>query len=260
MSSNMTRTFSNTGSVIPPSGHSASVAVPHPSAENNYLGFCKGAWKLQNGDRKGLNKCKDYMYSAQSNVYYLACSASKCAYAGHYNPQLIYDKVWVDNAKGLKFRWPFLAKSHVQQKTVKQEQYSYQCLFCVYLGNSTPVMHGMELYLDHISKEHRGHAISEVVLYKCGAVNDREAEDSEEFDINLFPLSVEEFSRRKESNVLADDLIAPDLKRSDTIAKDSMFSNEPWNEGLSDFHYGGNNEFDYTSMYDRDFYTAELEG
>ena len=261
----MTRTFSNTGSINPPGGvghgHQASIAIGHPSADNNFLGFCKGAVKLQNGDRKGLTKCKDYMYSAQSNVYYLACSASKCAFAGHYNPNIIWDKVWVDKPKGIKFRWPFLAKSHVQQKTVKQDQYAYQCLFCVYLGNTTPVMHGMDLYLEHISHEHRGHAISDVVLYKCGAANDRELEDTEEFDINLLPLSVEEFDkRRKNSNVLSDDLMAPDLKRSDTIAKDSMFSNEPWNEGLSEFHYGGNNEFDYTAMYERDFCAAELEG
>lgn len=257
----MTRTFSNTGSIVPAGYSQASIGAAHPSTENNFLGFCKGAVKLQNGDRKGLNKCRDYMYSAQSGVYYLACSVSKCAFAGKYNPNIIWDKVWVDNAKGLKFRWPFLAKSHVLQKTVKQDQYAYQCLFCVYLGNATPVMHGMELYFEHISQDHRGHAISDVILYKVGAIHDREAADSEEFDINLFPLSVEEFSRRKESNALLnDDLIQPDLKRSDTIAKDSMFSNEPWNEGLSDFHYGGNSEFDYTSMYDRDFHTAELEG
>lgn len=261
----MVRTFSNTGSVAPAGYSSGSIAVPHPSAENSYLGFCKGAWRLQNGDRKGLAKCKDYMYSAQSGVYYLACSASKCAFAGHYNPKVIWDKVWVDKSKGLKFRWPFLAKSHVAQKTVTQNQYSYQCLFCVYLGNTSPVMHGMELYLEHISQEHRGHNISEVVLYKCGAVNDREAEDSEEFDINLFPLSVEEFAKRKEGGaLLSDDLMSPDRKRSDTIAKDSMFSNEPWNAGLSDFHYGGNNEYDFigrnTSMYDRDFESHELEG
>lgn len=259
--STMTRTFSNTGSIVPHAQGQSSIAVPQASTENSYLGFCKGAWRLQTGDRKGLVKCKDYMYSAQAGVFYLSCSTSKCAFAGHYNPAIIWDKVWIDQSRGLKFRWPFLAKSHVQQKTVTNKIYNYQCLFCVFLGITTPVMHGMELYLDHIAQEHRGHTISEVVLYKCGAINDREAEDGEEFDMNMFPLSVEEYSKRKESNaVLSDDLMTPDLKRSDTIAKDSMFSNEPWNEGLSDFHYGGNNEFDYTSMYDRDFHSAELEG
>lgn len=261
-----TRTFSNAGSIIGPGGRGTSgtsTAIPHPSAENNYLGFCKGAWKLQNGDRKGVNTCKDFRYSAQAGVYYLACSGPKCAFAGHYNPKVIWDKVWIDQAKGLKFRWPFLAKSHVAQKVVKQDTYAYQCLFCAYLGRPTPVLHGMELYLAHVAAEHRGPPLSDVVLYKCGAVAGREADDAEDFDINLLPLSAEEAAtRRRESGFAADGnggpMMASDLKRSDTIAKDSMFSNEPWNEGLSDFHYGGNNEFDYTSM--SDFRTAELEG
>lgn len=259
-STTMQRTFSNPATTYP--GHAfGSSAIPHPSAENEYLGFCKGAWRLQNGDRKGLNKCKDFRYSAQAGVYYLACSASKCAFAGHYNPNIIYDRVWPVESRGIKFRWPFLAKSHVQQKTVRNDIFAYQCIFCVYLGHRTPVMNGMDMYLDHINKEHRGRVVSEVILYKTGCINDRVADENEEFDINLFPLTNEEqIKLRKESNV--DDLIISDLKRSDTAAKDSMFSNEPWNEGLSDFHYGG--DYDYTAAFRDDFNDAsgrlELEG
>ena len=256
----MVRSQSNPSTVYP--GHAfGSIGIPHPSAENEYLGFCKGAWRLQNGDKKALNKCKDFRYSAQANVYYLACAASKCAFAGHYNPSIIWDRVWAVEAKGLKFRWPFLAKSHVQQKAVRNDQFAYQCIFCVYLGRRNPVMNGMDLYLDHISKEHRGRVVSEVILYKTGCINDRVADEIEEFDINLYPLNNEEESNLRKESKVDNLIISGDLKRSDTAAKDSMFSNEPWNEGLSDFHYGG--DYDYTSAYRDDFrdsyHKAELE-
>ena len=43
--------------------------------------------------------------------------------------------------------------------------------------------------LEHISNEHRGTAISEVVLYKTLCVIDHVCEGKEEFDINLIPLT-----------------------------------------------------------------------
>ncbi|KAK0271200.1 hypothetical protein LTR35_000170 [Friedmanniomyces endolithicus] len=222
--------------------YSGSIAVPTPTPENEYLGFCKSAWRLQNGDRKAVARCKEFNDGwSQSSVHYLACSSSKCAFAGHINVDQIWDKVWTVDSKGLKFRWSFLAKSHVPQQKVKNHEYAYQCLFCVFLGaEKSPVYFGTDTYLDHVSSSHRGQITSEVVLYKTKGVVDRIASDQEDFDMNLFPLDAQEQGKRRMSAVLSDDLLKmPDPSEMDDAARDSVHSNEPWNEGLSEFQWDG---------------------
>nr|POE64883.1 hypothetical protein CFP56_69575 [Quercus suber] len=72
-------------------GKSSGVSLPTP--DNNYLGFCKGAWKLQNGDRKAMQKCREFNDGwSQSSVYYLMCT-SKCAFASHMDVDKVWDKV-----------------------------------------------------------------------------------------------------------------------------------------------------------------------
>ncbi|KAH9825880.1 SH3 domain-containing protein [Teratosphaeria destructans] len=234
-----TDTTSSSVSTIRPNHTSSS--IPTPTPDNNYLGFCKSAWRLQHGDRaKALTKCKEFNDGwSQSNVYFLGCSSNKCAFAGHIALDKIWDKVWTYETKGLKFRWPFLAKSHVSQAKVKDHQYAFQCMFCVFMSQKTPVFHGTDTFMDHIADVHRGQDIGEVVLYKTKCIKDRVAPDTEEFDINLMPLSNEELARRRQSEaVLSDELLNNTKNSSD--GKDSVVEpNEPWNEGLSNFHWEG---------------------
>ncbi|SMQ55082.1 unnamed protein product [Zymoseptoria tritici ST99CH_1A5] len=244
--------------------------IPTPSPDNDYLGYCKGAWKLQNGDRKALAKGREvepwsrHPSSAAASMQYLSCVTKGCAFRSniaHADTDVIWNKVFTFAARGLKLRWPFLAKSHVQQKVVVKAQYSFKCLFCVFMGGKSGVYHGMEYYLDHIVDEHRGRALGDVVLYKTSCINDRVAENEEAFDINLFPLDGGDGGgvlggrdRAKSGDKwmsVADGPFDPNDVggnggwRSDG-AHDSMFgSNEPWNEGLSDFKYRG--ELDRTS-------------
>ena len=120
---------------------------------------------------------------------------------------------------------------------------SFQCLFCVLLGAKAQVFQGMEAYLDHVCAEHRGQSFGDVLLYKTGCISDRVARDEEEFDVNLFPLNFEVSRDRNKS--LSDDVLGDSLANAD--ASDShLVPNEPWNEGLSEFHYGG--ELDRTEL------------
>jgi hypothetical protein len=243
LSSSPTRYPPPTASPVSPRGL-GSTSIPNPNPENDYLGFCKSAWRLQTGDRKAMQKCKEFNDGwSHSSVYFLGCSNSKCAYAGHIDLDVIWTKIWTAKDNGIKFRWPFLAKSHVTQSKVKEHQYVYQCLFCIFLGNEAPVMHGTDLYLEHIAQEHRGRLMSDVVLHKTECVNDRICDDSESFDVNLFPLTLEEevaLRRRKQSEVLSDELLVGSAKRDlDAHVQDTIFANEPWNQGLSEFHVGG---------------------
>lgn len=234
-------------------------AVPTPAADNNYLGFCKGACKLQNGEKKAMSKMKEFNdVWTHSEVYYLGCTSSKCAFAGRLPIEEIWTKVWT-SSKGIKFRWAFLAKSHVPQTKVHKENYAYQCLFCAFLGEETPVFHGTDTLLKHV-QQHRGQPFGEVIRWRTKCINNCIAPDDEEFDINLYPLPAGEYYApiqdapnsslgRKESAVLDDALLAfgapGDLsKTSLDTHKDSMFAaNEPWNEGLSDFRGGFDDEF-----------------
>ena len=117
-------------STTPSWNRNSSVAVPTPTPENNYLGFCKNAVRLQNGDRGAFEKNAEHAYSrsgySSQTIYYLSCRSSKCSYMSQLKADTIWDRVWTDPELGIKWRWAFLAKSHVQQKQVKGQQFSYQ--------------------------------------------------------------------------------------------------------------------------------------
>lgn len=113
-------------------------------------------------------------------------------------------------------------------------------MFCVFLGDKPPILHGTDLYLEHVSEEHRGRTLGDVVLYRTSCVNDRVCDDSDQFDINLFPLGAEGVTIRKQSLVLSDDLLRRSKVASDAI--DPSTAVEPWNQDLSDFHYSDGHE------------------
>lgn len=223
----------------------ASTAVPTPTPENEYLGFCKSAWKLQNGDRRGMDKRKEFHDGwVQSNYYFLACAHSRCAFAGRIPLDKIWDKVFRWDAKGIKLRWAFLAKSHIPQYKVKDRQFRFQCIFCVYLGEEKrQTFVGDNAYLRHVSDEHHDQTLGEVVLYKSGCIAHREADDSEEFDINFWPVNAGEQVDLNEAAGMFNERVSgyEESAHPGAGAHDSVF-NEPWNEGLSDFHWGADFE------------------
>lgn len=192
-----------------------------------------------------MTKSKEFNEGWSGNsIYLLACTQSKCAFAGHLPLDQIWTKVWTVEAKGLKIRWPFLAKSHIQQYKVRREkQYQFQCMFCVYLGvgeGRREIYTGTDAYLDHVSKEHRGEILGAILLYKTRCITERVADDDEEFDVNLWPLSMpEQLDRSKAAGVSSDKLSAYAGTNGSLEAQDSVVSEQLWNEGLSEFHWGG---------------------
>lgn len=221
-----------------------SVAIPHPSPDNDYLGFCEGAWRLWTGDSKAMKRSRDMSSGhLHSTVYYLTCSNSKCAFESHINLDRIWTQVWKLPEQGIKFRWPFLAKSHVLQKgRIRGEMFAFQCMFCVFLDlpdgeEGRTLYYGYEEYLGHIAQEHRGKPMGDIVLYKIGCVNDRICEDDEEFDINLYPPGL------KDDRVMSGPTSGesrPEEAQAESGARlsDAKSEDEPWNAGLSEFHMG----------------------
>lgn len=185
----------------------ASIREARP--DNQYLGFCRGAWCLQNGDRiasmRKIREGRAYSRSGAAcrtaTIYFQKCRASRCAFRssfGSSDPNLLWTKVFESAARGIKLRWTFLAKSHVPQRVVVQNKYSYKCLFCVYQQDAPleAVYFGMDAYLDHISCEHRGKDMDPVLLYKTRCLNNRIADDQDNFDINIWPLNTSNDSEK----------------------------------------------------------------
>lgn len=248
VASNRTNTTSNSSSRAP------SQTLPHPTPENHYLGFCKSAVKLQNNDRSALLKRKEFSDALTGDTHhtqFLACASSKCCFAGRLDLQTIWDKVFHADKLGVKFRWQFLAKSHVQQKYMKEGKYGFQCLFCTYAGEPRPpVLLGTDKYLGHVSEVHRVKAVSEQVAKRCRAVVERVAGDEEGFDVCLAPLERGEELRKKswQGSETVKGLGGGGGgvgKSSEESKGDSVVDGGGghWNEGLSDFHYGGDFEY-----------------
>ncbi|KAA6412774.1 MAG: hypothetical protein FRX48_03766 [Lasallia pustulata] len=162
-----------------------------PSADNNYGGFCEGAWRMQIGDPKGGMKRRQDVGPGASTYYFWKCVSKQCAFEGAlfgtkkcpaFNPKVHVSK------SGVRFRWSFLAKSHITQSKVVKNQYNYGCVFCCTGNDPTPVFGGIDTLLEHL-RSHNWQAIPAQVLHRAGCVVDRLCTDEEEFDINVPPFS-----------------------------------------------------------------------
>lgn len=158
-----------------------------PCEGNAYAGFCKGAWRLQIGDKKKAMDERQRpggMYSA--NRYW---QCSKCRFEGR---MIIRDKKIKDydtrvfTTEGIQFRWEFLFKSHVESRedTPDPLQANFGCIFCCAEGQGTPTFGGIKSFMAHL-QEHRDRLPSGEVLYRMNCLVGRRAEPEENFDINL---------------------------------------------------------------------------
>lgn len=158
-----------------------------PCEVNKFAGFCKGAWRLQIGDKKKAMDERQRpggMYSA--NRYW---QCSKCKFEGR---MVIRDKkikgydTRVFTTEGVQFRWEFLFKSHVESRedTPDPLQANFGCIFCCAEGRGTPTFGGIRSFMTHL-QEHRDRLPSGEVLYRMNCLVGRRAGPEENFDINL---------------------------------------------------------------------------
>ena len=158
-----------------------------PSPENNYSGFCKGAYKLQVGFKDGLKLHNQSISMGGQNFVHI-CGSTKCAYQGpalkRNNKFVISDSV--RDLPGIRWRWSFFAKSHVAMARAKKGIHDYQCIFCVLQGRGSELFHHMRELIDHVL-QHRGEHLNEAILQHAKCINDRRARSSENFDVNLIP-------------------------------------------------------------------------
>ncbi|KAJ9199865.1 hypothetical protein DTO164E3_4322 [Paecilomyces variotii] len=173
----------SSGTIAVPSGVPMTLYLP--CKENYFAGFCKGAGKLQNGDKKAFRKATrpEGFYT---DIPFWLCSS--CSYEGPMiggaakSTRTFDHGVRIHEATGIRYRWVFLAKSHVTKKI-------FGCIFCcAERKTQCEKFKDLSLFMDHLLQKHR-HAVPgmEALLYRTKCILGRVADDAEDFDINIPP-------------------------------------------------------------------------
>ena len=186
-----------------------------PSGSNGFAGFCKGAFELQ---AEISHKAFVIVYRPIGVYGMIRCwSCRECGFGG---PCINTDTTFsgsrlktVNNfgtrvhvsKEGIRYRWDFLAKSHVSIKPLKPEIKDYNigtfgCIFCFAEGEmkrwraggdeqtAAPKFRGLESFMKHL-RFHRSSTgtPSREMQHWTKCVVGRVASTEELFDINLLP-------------------------------------------------------------------------
>lgn len=184
---------SSTSGTFPISG-GPSMTLYLPSEENNFAGFCKGAWKLQVGLKTKAFSIRMRPAGMYNEVPYWRCS--KCCYEGPVRGSSArstwrYDnQVRVHEPTGIRYRWVFLAKSHFHCKRVPEKTDgsvgTFGCIFCcIERRGPAPAFGNLASFMEHLLQHRRMAMGMEALLDRTRCIVGRVAGSSEDFDINL---------------------------------------------------------------------------
>ena len=209
------------------SGSSASTKILSP--QDKYGGFCKGAYKLQVGDKDGM-KIRNQSIAGTGEDWYWGCC--KCAFESRASKK---GRDWIiDDAvhryRNVCFRISFLARSHVMLSKTKDRKYDFGCLFCVFAGSQSGVFHGPGALLEHVNT-HSGQSLDDTILKRTRCVKDRAADKSEDFDVNLLPLPPKEADAG--ANVTYDSSMTGAVSNEElswTTSGDTMSDTDVWRD------------------------------
>jgi hypothetical protein len=165
-----------------------------PCKANNYWGFCKGAWSIREDVKKGLALRTQPigMYNTKEIWECTSCPFKGATFSAPHptkkNKQItVVDPRIVTSASQIRYKWIFLAKSHVKKKAIDShtEDTNYGCVFCSLEDRVSSVYGGVETLMNHIALSHVAD-MSDVVRRKARCIIGREAGDAEtDWDINI---------------------------------------------------------------------------
>ena len=171
--------------------------------ENNFAGFCLGAYHLQVGLIDSAISIHNESTSMTGQSQYYACRSKRCVFEG---PAVMYETGWSYDRNlrfmnQLKYRWLFLAKSHVPQTRVKNKLYDFQCLICALSGDKSSKFHGSKKLLEHVGG-HAGTQVGGITLLGpllFGNNSIKQAHD-DDFDVNFLPDRASSFLEHSSSS------------------------------------------------------------
>jgi hypothetical protein len=179
-----------TGSIqSPPPGL---MQTGRPCKANNYWGFCKGSYAIREEPKKGLNLRTQPlgMYATREIWECTACTFKGSTFLAPHptkkNKEItIVDPRTYTSESGVKYKWIFLAKSHVKKKAgdSQAEESNYGCMFCSLMDEVSSVYGGVETLMNHIKTVHGVKRMSEGVKKKAKAVVGRMPEKGDEWDV-----------------------------------------------------------------------------
>jgi hypothetical protein len=162
-----------------------------PCKDNNYWGFCKGAWDVREETKKGLalRNMPSGMYNTKE-----VWACRQCNFRGNtYNitygkkgkTETIVDPNIHTSKSGVRYRWIFLAKSHVKKKTPdsSNEECNYGCVICSVEKKATSIFGDVETLMYHLL-EHVG-GMTQTTMMQTRCIVGKTAGPGEEWDINV---------------------------------------------------------------------------
>lgn len=186
-------------------GPSESTSSPHKSRRSKMIpfkrtssrrvdfgGFCEGACALRTGNKGMILRNQSTAFTGQS--HYFGCSNKKCSFEA---PAVRSEKQWalddaIYTAHGVRYRWSFLAKSHIVPKhRIEKSNYDYRCVFCSARGEEAKISRGALAFIEHVGS-HRGDQRNPFGMQLIKAEFGRTALQEETWDVNLLALVTEE--------------------------------------------------------------------
>ena len=173
-----------------------------PCKDNNYWGFCKGAWATREDPTKGmvLTSRPEGMFSTSQVWQCRHCLFEGPACAVPHPSKKNKRDVTFDNrvhvsAAGIRYRWSFLAKSHVKKTgyspagrngSGEDQVCNYGCVVCSVEGSVTGVYGSVEMLMEHLAQEHvYTGSMSGMTAGRSKVVVGRTAGSEEEWDVNI---------------------------------------------------------------------------
>ncbi|KAJ9298999.1 hypothetical protein DTO271G3_3241 [Paecilomyces variotii] len=162
-----------------------SITLYLPCEANKFAGFCKGAGKLQNGDKNAFRKATRPvgMYNDTPFWQCRSCPYEGLMVGGAAKSTRTFDhSVHIHEATGIRYRWVFLAKSHVTKRV-------FGCIFCcAERKTQCEKFKDLSLFMDYLLQNHRRPVPGmEALLYRTKCILGRVADVAEDFDINIPP-------------------------------------------------------------------------
>ncbi|KAH7070191.1 hypothetical protein FB567DRAFT_215967 [Paraphoma chrysanthemicola] len=165
-----------------------------PCRANNYWGFCRGAWTIRGDVKKGLalRTQPSGLYNTREIWECTSCTFKGSTFAAPHptkkNKEItIMDPRIYTSQSGVRYKWLFLAKSHVRKRASDShaDECNYGCVLCSLEDRVSSIYGGVETLMNHIALCHVAD-MSENTRRKARCIIGRmPGKDETEWDINI---------------------------------------------------------------------------
>ncbi|EME88617.1 uncharacterized protein MYCFIDRAFT_79971 [Pseudocercospora fijiensis CIRAD86] len=161
--------------------------LTRPAKHNNYHNFCKGAWLVRQKLEEGLSITMLPNTKGTTTPYWKCKHCAFRSKAPSTNSTTLPDSIYFD-ARGIRYRWVFLAKSHSFAQTPAEDShdlYSYCCIFCAAQGTQTTIYKNLKALLEHVVSRHKTYMLTPEVKEKTRCVVGGAPGKDVVWDVNL---------------------------------------------------------------------------